>query len=127
MLVFQATDAAADGTPRGGAANDDAGARLAVQTGPARPPAARTSMVDRAAEVAQVRERLLDRHVRLLTLTGPGGVGKTRLGLQVAAEAFPAFGGEVYFVPLASVCTPDEVPAAIARALDPTVETAWEV
>src|SRR5919201_3470298 len=98
MLDYQALDAATRETPHTAHPSGDARAHLTVEEWPASLPAQRTALVDRAAEVAQVREHLLDPHVRLLTLTGPGGVGKTRLGLQVAAEVFPAFGGALYFV-----------------------------
>jgi predicted ATPase/DNA-binding CsgD family transcriptional regulator len=84
---------------------------------PAGLPAPRTALVGRTAEVARVRQRLLDPAVRLLTLTGPGGVGKTRLALQAAAEVGPAFGGAVAFVPLAAATAPPDVLPALARAL----------
>src|SRR3989442_312524 len=66
----------------------------------------------------QVREaqRLLKRS-RLLTLTGPGGTGKTRLSLQIAAGVLDQFPDGVYFVPLSAIHDPDLVPSAIARAL----------
>jgi predicted ATPase/class 3 adenylate cyclase len=54
---------------------------------------------------------------RLVTLTGPGGVGKTRLSLQVAQEAIDDFPDGVFFVPLASVREPHLVPGVIARSL----------
>ncbi|HEY7495573.1 MAG TPA: NB-ARC domain-containing protein, partial [Candidatus Tectomicrobia bacterium] len=55
--------------------------------------------------------------VRLLTLTGPGGTGKTRLGLQVAADLLEDFESGVYFVPLAAIRDPALVASSIARAL----------
>jgi predicted ATPase/class 3 adenylate cyclase len=55
--------------------------------------------------------------VRLLTLTGPGGTGKTRLGLQVAADLLEDFENGVYFVPLAAIRDPALVASSIARAL----------
>jgi predicted ATPase/class 3 adenylate cyclase len=55
--------------------------------------------------------------VRLLTLTGPGGTGKTRLGLQVAAELLEDFESGVFFVPLAAIREPTLVASSIAQAL----------
>jgi predicted ATPase/class 3 adenylate cyclase len=75
-----------------------------------------TSFLGREREIAEVSE-LLARH-RLVTLTGPGGTGKTRLSLQVAARAADQFPDGVYFVPLSTLNQPDLVPASIAHALD---------
>ncbi|MCG8918940.1 LuxR C-terminal-related transcriptional regulator [Actinokineospora sp. PR83] len=72
------------------------------------PPVELTSFLGRAAETAAVR-RLLD-DARLVTLTGPGGVGKTRLALAVAGADDPVF------VALADVRDPDLLPAAVAGA-----------
>ncbi|HEY4114708.1 MAG TPA: winged helix-turn-helix domain-containing protein [Rhizomicrobium sp.] len=55
---------------------------------------------------------------RLVTLTGPGGVGKTRLAVQTASEALPRFRDGVWLVELAALEKPDLVPGAIASALD---------
>jgi predicted ATPase/class 3 adenylate cyclase len=75
-----------------------------------------SSFVGREEEIAEVR-RLLDRS-RLLTLTGAGGTGKTRLALQVAAEVLPGFAGGAFFVDLSTVTDDALVPSAVARALD---------
>ena len=56
-------------------------------------PAERTSFVGRRGEVAAIRQALSG--ARLVTLTGPGGVGKTRLALQAAADVADAFPGRV--------------------------------
>jgi predicted ATPase/DNA-binding XRE family transcriptional regulator len=76
-----------------------------------------TSLIGRARELADVRDQLLRAEVRLLTLTGPPGVGKTRLSLQVAADVCPAFTHGVAFVALASVPDPDLVASTITQAL----------
>ena len=93
----------------------------AATGGPARAgdnlPAPLTSFVGRERELAAVRERLLRADVRLLALTGPGGVGKTRLALQAAAVLVGAFPDGVCFVPLAPLGDPGLVLPAIGHAL----------
>ena len=74
-----------------------------------------TSFVGREAEIADVRQLLADN--RLVTLTGAGGVGKTRLAVQVAAEMAGEFGEGVWFVDLAPITDPDTVAVTVARAL----------
>ena len=80
-------------------------------------PSQTTPLVGREREVAAAQEQLLDPDVRLLTLTGPGGTGKTRLAVQVAAEALQQFADGVCFVPLASIADAALVPTAIAQSL----------
>jgi predicted ATPase/class 3 adenylate cyclase len=77
-----------------------------------------TPLVGREREVVEIVGLLRDESVRLLTLTGPGGTGKTRLGLQVAAEILDEFEGGVFFVPLANIADPALVAPTIAGALD---------
>ena len=74
-----------------------------------------TSFLGREAEIAAVR-RLLDRS-RLVTITGPGGAGKTRLALQVAAERLLQHSDGAFIVELAPISAPDLLPSAIATAL----------
>ncbi len=74
-----------------------------------------TSFIGRTREVADVRRLLAT--TRLLTLTGPGGTGKTRLSLQVAAESIGEFADGVFFAPLGPVEDPAMVGPAILAAL----------
>ena len=80
-------------------------------------PAPPTALLGRDTEVTRLGHLLRQRSVRLVTLIGPGGVGKTRLALQVAADLGADFPDGVVFVPLASLGQPDFVGSAIARAL----------
>jgi predicted ATPase/class 3 adenylate cyclase len=80
-------------------------------------PAQATPLVGREAEVAEVRALLRRDGVRLLTLSGPGGMGKTRLALQAVAELADEFTHGVWFVPLAPIRDPQLVLATIAATL----------
>jgi predicted ATPase len=75
-----------------------------------------TSFVGREREIAEVKDLLTDQ--RLLTLTGPGGCGKTRLALQVAGDLVERFEDGVWLVELASLSDPALVPQAIASTLE---------
>lgn len=81
-------------------------------------PAPATILMGREREVHTVSDLLCRDDVRLLTLTGPGGTGKTRLGVAVGRALLGTFRDGVFFVPLASLSDPSLVTAAIAGALD---------
>ncbi|HSH79683.1 MAG TPA: BTAD domain-containing putative transcriptional regulator, partial [Herpetosiphonaceae bacterium] len=78
-----------------------------------------TPFVGRTAERAELGRRVADPALRLLTIAGPGGIGKTRLALQVASEWAARFLHGARFVELASVTTADALDAALMSALDP--------
>ena len=80
-------------------------------------PVARTPLVGRERELEAVEQLLRDPAVRLVTLTGAGGSGKTRLGLQLCRELLNTFQSHVFFVALGSVSDPAMVPAAIAESV----------
>jgi Cdc6-like AAA superfamily ATPase len=80
-------------------------------------PLPRTPLLGRERELPAVKQLLLDPSVRLVTLTGTGGSGKTRLSLEAAAELVPHFDSRVYFVTLASITDPDMVAPAIAASI----------
>jgi predicted ATPase len=80
-------------------------------------PAQLTSIIGRDSEIASIRDLLAREDVRLLTLTGPGGTGKTRLSIQAGANSLRVFPDGVFFVPLAAVSDPHLVCSEIARTL----------
>lgn len=97
----------------------EARARLIAEAPPSNLPRRTTSFVGRSRERVELGARLGDPDRPVITLLGPGGMGKTRLALalardQLAARTFP---GGVFFVPLAAIRDPGEVPAAIAEAI----------
>jgi predicted ATPase/class 3 adenylate cyclase/DNA-binding CsgD family transcriptional regulator len=78
-------------------------------------PPSLTSFVGREAEIDNVRQLVIQN--QLVTLTGAGGVGKTRLAIQVAAQTAGEFGDGVWYVDLAPISHPALVPVTVARAL----------
>jgi predicted ATPase len=84
-------------------------------------PAYLTPLIGREQEVQAVCALLQRPEVRLVTLIGPGGVGKTRLGTQIATEVLDDFADGVSFVSVASVSDPDLAIPTVAKSLDLTV------
>jgi hypothetical protein len=80
-------------------------------------PAPRTTLIGRDPEVARIRDLLLESPGRLVTLTGAGGCGKTRLALAVAAQVADKLYDGARLIELASVTDPSHVPQAVALVL----------
>ncbi len=80
-------------------------------------PVAPTAFIGREADVKAVTNLLAEENVRLVALTGPGGTGKTRLALRVAAEVENDFRDGVFFIDLAPIVEPEAVLPAVAREL----------
>ncbi len=77
-----------------------------------------TLFVGRGKELAEIAALLADPNCRLLTLVGPGGIGKTRLAIQTANDQQPLFADGVLFVPLTPLFSADLLPSAIAEAFE---------
>jgi len=88
-----------------------------AETRPTNLPVRRTGFVGREKEVAAAKELLLRQEVRLVTVTGPGGIGKTRLATEVASGLVEHFPGGTHFVPLSALSDPDLVASVIVQAL----------
>ncbi|MGH2618461.1 MAG: AAA family ATPase, partial [Thermomicrobiales bacterium] len=80
-------------------------------------PHMRTSLVGREVEIATARDLLLETAAPLLTLTGLGGVGKTRLAIAIARDVAQSFADGVVYVDLAALADSVPLPAAVADAL----------
>lgn len=80
-------------------------------------PASLTPLFGREPETRRATALLTERRTRLLTLLGPGGIGKTRLAQEVAHASAEAFDGAVWFVPLAALASADGIPSAILDAI----------
>ncbi|HNS01252.1 MAG TPA: helix-turn-helix domain-containing protein [Anaerolineae bacterium] len=90
-------------------------------------PASPTPLVGREEELASLARLLIDPLCRLLTLIGPGGIGKTRLAVAAAAQVQGCFADGVWFAPLAPVAAPAGVIPALAEALGLTLAGQAEI
>jgi predicted ATPase len=93
-----------------------------VEARPTNLPLQRTGFVGREKEVSAVQELLLREDVDLVTVTGPGGIGKTRLALQVACGVVENFPGGTHFVSLSTISDPDLLASVIAQTLGIRIE-----
>jgi predicted ATPase/serine/threonine protein kinase len=88
-----------------------------VEARPTNIPVPRTGFVGREKELAAAKELLLRQDVRLVTITGPGGIGKTRLAVEVANGVADSFPGGVHFVPLSPLNDPELIVSVIVQTL----------
>jgi predicted ATPase len=88
-----------------------------VEIRPTNLPVSRTGFVGREKEAAAAKELLLRQDVRLVTVTGPGGIGKTRLAVEVANGLIEWFPGGIHFVPLSPLSDPGLIASAIIQTL----------
>ena len=88
-----------------------------VEPRPTNIPVPRTGFVGREKEVAVVKGLLLRQDVRLVTITGPGGIGKTRLAVEVASGLAESFRGGIHFVPLSPLSDPGLITSVIVQTL----------
>jgi len=82
-------------------------------------PHAAAPFVNRTREIAEITRRLNDANCRLLTLVGPGGIGKTRLAMRVAVDCVDQFDDGVYFAPLQPLDSPEFILSAIIDVVSP--------
>lgn len=83
----------------------------------AQPPASLTPLVGREQELALAENLLRREDVRLLSITGPGGIGKTRLAVEICRSLAESFPDGIAFIPLAAISEPDQVAGAIQQSL----------
>ncbi len=88
-----------------------------VETRPTNLPVQQTGFVGRENEISAAKGLLLREDVRLVTVTGPGGIGKSRLAVKVASGLVEHFQGGIYFVPLASLSDPSLIVSVIVQTL----------
>ena len=84
---------------------------------PSNLPISGSALIGRDQELAAAKELMLRGEVRLVTITGPGGIGKSRLALELARDVVEHFPSGVYFVPLAGISDPGSIAFVIAQTL----------
>src|SRR5690349_10776007 len=82
-------------------------------------PHAAAPFVNRVSEIAEITRRLNENDCRLLTLVGPGGIGKTRLAMRVAANCVEQFDDGIYFIPLQPLDSPEFIVSTIIDIISP--------
>ena len=87
-------------------------------------PHAAAPFVNRVSELAEITNRLTSADCHLLTLVGPGGIGKTRMAMRVAANCVEQFDDGVYFVPLHPLDSPELIFSAIIDVVSP--QSRWD-
>lgn len=97
--------------------NEDAPWRAATKSTHSNIPATTTSLIGREKEIVDVHDYLLRADIRLITLIGPPGIGKTRLSIESARTALPNFPDGVFFVAFAPLDDPALIAVTIAQAL----------
>ena len=101
--------------------DEEAPWRIAAPALPQQPrsnlPATFTSLIGRDKDIAAVQDYLTNSDIRLVTLIGPGGIGKTRLSIASASKSLVEFSDGVFFVALASMDQPSLIPSATLQAL----------
>src|SRR3984893_7380686 len=80
-------------------------------------PSQATAFIGRTPELAEIAQQLADPACRLLTLVGPGGIGKTRLALQAAGQQVGHFEHGLFFVTLAPISSPELLASTIANSM----------
>ena len=119
VLLSERFAARDSGATRPASATSSGGRRI-----PRSLPVASTSLIGREHEIADVAKLLETPGVRLVTLTGPGGIGKTRLAVAVGAQLDDRYPQGAVFVPLASIARPELVLSPVAAAVGASIEGA---
>jgi predicted ATPase/DNA-binding SARP family transcriptional activator len=118
-LTFEVYRQVQEGRLESGSPGRSEGSTAVIPTGPAHHlPLPASLLVGRQEELVYILSRMNDPNCRLLTILGPGGIGKTRLALEAAHQLMGSFKDGVFFVSLAGITSPEQILQAIAQAMD---------